>query len=83
MHCIFWESVMNVLYKYKNWYITSTHFTTFSYMMQTLLLHYKDESRKGAAISLLQIYASLFFRIVCNNTFVIFQKNIIRNGISY
>lgn len=52
-------------------------------MMQTLLLHYKDESRKGAAISLLQIYASLFFRIVCNNTFVIFQKNIIRNGISY
>lgn len=52
-------------------------------MMQTLLLHYKDESRKGAAISLLQIYASLFFRIVCNNSFVIFQKNIIRNGISY
>lgn len=52
-------------------------------MMQTLLLHYKDESRKGAAISLLQIYASLFFCIVCNNTFVIFQKNIIRNGISY
>lgn len=37
----------------------------------------------GRQLVFFEIYASLFFRTVCNNAFVSFQKNIIRNDISY
>lgn len=37
----------------------------------------------GRQLVFFEIYASLFFRTVSNNAFVSFQKNIIRNDISY